>query len=354
MSNFWRLTEKFYIVPAAPDGPYPTDISIEVTLGPTDYFGVPSDAPRTTLGPGNTQMEIDRVRMRAYIGEGALPALLSVNFEFPEWTVQVRGNVATFISTVQDQNEFRSALQRMNTDLPRFLSIQAGIFIEVTGFKGAIWNREIQLHKPIENTSVIMARAFNDERHWTLNVALSGPSHQSASYNRYELSSRYYYHALRLISPIQVNFSPNLVDGEVILNLVKCIEIMFESDNRQKIAAKLVHLGIGRAQFSKQIEPLLLVRSRLDVAHPNSGFSTRHERSVMRDFVIRSITNVTAILQMVEQKIRHDDRFLNPVVAKSPQDLAEMVIDIEKYLAVPPLDAKYACTVVRCNGAEDT
>ena len=220
---------------------------------------------------------------------------------------------------------------------------------EVASFSGAIWGRSIELHKMIENTTSLWANGSNESRTQALLGAVVGPLHETQSYARYELSSRYFYHALRLMSPSQINFSPNLTDGEVMLNLAKCLEIMFATDNRDAIKAQLARVSIDDDQFKSQVAPILLLRSKQDIAHPNSGLSTRHERSVMRDFVMRSVASVSAIMKMVENKIREDSNFLSPVENHS-DELAKKVADIQKYLALPGLESASAPIGIEVDG----
>ena len=110
MSNFWRLTEKFYIVPAGPDGSFPTEIELKVVISPGDYFGIADEGERTTVGDGETQFEINRAKARIFIKDGNLPRLLKAQVHGDKWAIKLHGNEISLSGQVKSHQELQSAL----------------------------------------------------------------------------------------------------------------------------------------------------------------------------------------------------------------------------------------------------
>jgi hypothetical protein len=346
MSNYWKLQRQ--IVIGGEDDPilWPAIIDLQFELEPSDLFGIPSPLQPLTTINGKSKFSVDgRTGKFILIETQSLEvANLIGNFQFGQ--IHLRGNIARLTATLNDQSHFVSTVNWLSVMLTQFLSVQVGIFIDIVSISGTVSGRPISVIYPSESYSLLLAKLDANTREEAFQDTLLGPNPNQQSYQRYIVSSRYFHHALRLLSPHQVNYIPYTAHAEVLLNLAKCIEILFSTSNRDMLRQRFRELGFNQSQIDSQIIPILVARNDIDVGHPLSGEATKEEIAVLRKFVDRSVKNVATILRVVAKRIIIQEDYLEPLRAQKNKDRQKLVNKLRGYLEEEGLDPELRSPVV--------
>lgn len=347
MGNFWRLTPRFLASPNGPPSSWPATLTLKFALQPDDYFGInASSAPRTSFAT-DFKIAFDHATRKVFIERASMPSVMRHDFSDSNAQLYFEGNVGTFSMEMESLEHLNWNLKWITEDVVQSLSLHTGIYFEFESITGTIGDKEISVLNPAEDFSLIVGFADAAARVNAFTAALDLPGANNPSYRRFEIGCRYFRHALRLVSQRQVNFSPAAVHSEVVLNLVKCMETVFATTNRDIFRKYFRALGISDAEIESQLIPITLMRNELDVGHPSSGFSAPDEVRILRQFVDRSIQNVGTILQLALKRILIDPEFLLPMCFDGSEKRAKFVSHLEKYLQLPALKALHGPVVVK-------
>lgn len=338
MSNLWRLSRKLCGDGDLPPIVWPAEVELTFRLKPGDLFGMPdARAPRSSL-VGKTEFSIDfRTGKYGIIETGNLPPF-RFEIKLDAGSLAINGNVAYLKASAESEAHLVSLMHWTSAALTEFLSVQLGIFTEVDSLAGVVAGRKVDALYPAQSYSILLAdldAEFRDER---VRCAFQGPSEENPSYPRFLVSTRYFHHALRFIAPTEVNYVPYSAHAEVLLNLAKAIEILFDTAKRDVLRKILPSHGYTTEQIESQILPILIVRNEIDVGHPTSGDVSPEDVAALRRFVDRSIKNVAAILQNVWRSICAGETVLKPLPGSGAADRAKLVAKLKAYLDEPPLD----------------
>jgi hypothetical protein len=285
---------------------------------------------------GETRFSIDgETGKLAVIETGDLP-LLRIDGRFEDGSLTIIGNEAVLKTVATSEPHLESLVNWVSVLLTQFLAVQIGAFVDIESVKGTIAGCKVSALYPAESYSILLASVDAELRNERVLNTLQAPSVNSQSYSRFVASTRYFHHALRLISPTEVNYVPYSAHSEVLLNLAKSIEILF-GPSRDALRERLRALGYSDGQIESQIVPILLVRNEIDVGHPTSGCATSEEVAILRQFVDRSLKNVATILQDVWQRILIDKTFLDPLPVDGGVERAKLITKLKGYLTAPSL-----------------
>lgn len=218
------------------------------------------------------------------------------------------------------------------------LSLKLGIYTSTSNVSGEVAGVGFTAIAPANVYSALIATVASDQRADLIQESLSLVNPNSKSYNRFATCCLYYRHALRLRSPRQVTFPPYTALPEVLLNLAKCIELLFSASSRNDLRDKLKTVGYSKERIESQLIPILIIRNEVDVGHASSGITEDDEISVLRKFVDRSVLNVGSLLMAVSQKISVTDDFLAPLPESGPIDRAKLIASLKKYLSDSQLE----------------
>lgn len=336
MSNFWRLTHRVDFEPGV-DIVFPATAILQIELGPSDYFGhLHKIYPRTSLNGEPTSMSFDLIKGLVTTNDPP-PTPFAHEVNFPTGTLYFHDNYINVAYQVAHADDVLHLLEWISVRITQMLPIHTGIYFEIISCHGRIGNRVLTVGHQAENLSATFARADSETRLEAVDAALMRLDQRSNSYGRFEVASRYYKHALRLMSPIAINFPILVTRPDVLLNLAKCIEILLGTSNRDAARDKLRAFGFTPEETESAFISILVVRNKLDVGHAASGIATRDDVSTLRRFVDRSIQNIGELLRRVQIQMMDNQDLLPPFTNDSADERAKLVEEIKTYLAAPQL-----------------
>ena len=204
--------------------------------------------------------------------------------------------------------------------------------------EGTIAGRTVSALYPAECYSIHLATIGPTTREDALRNALRGPNPNEQSYARFVVSSRYFHHAIRLLSPNQVNYVPYAACAEIVMNLAKALEILFSAPSRDALKERFITLGYTSDQIESQIVPILIVRNQIDVGHPSSGELACDEIAVLRKFVDRAVQNVASVLKLVRVRTIAEPDFLAALSTEPDRDRSKLIGRLKCSLESDPLE----------------
>jgi hypothetical protein len=338
MSNLWRF--KQYIgIENVETIQWPALVQARFILEPEDFFERKDVSDAKTSISGETKFTFAGEDGRLTIENTNLAPPLRHRLEFDGGHIDIAGNTAD----VQIQG---SSIDRVSTFLDwiiasfsQLLSVELGVYCRVHFDSGTIGGRDFKLLCHPGSYSIVVAHVPPADRALTIDAAVNLIDSKSQSYPRFMTCCFYYHHALRLLSPYQVNFPNHTALPEVILNLAKCVELIFPSSSRDQLKAKLQTLGYSEEEVKTQLISIIVIRNEFDVGHTISGAAESNELTVLRNFAMRSIHNVRALLRNVASKVKENDTLLIPLAVGSSSDKKRILRRLEENLERPKLDS---------------
>ena len=325
---------------------WPATAELRVELQPCDLFGVPSTSfPRTTI-TGKTEFVVNGLTGKFSVSASQPLDQATFHGTYPNGVIRIEGNIVHLTAQLADWSCLESTLNWLSTALAQFLSVQVGVFVDVALVEGTISGRSLRALYPAESYSLIVACVDQQTRDAAIRTSLLGPAQNQSSYPRFVASASYFRHALRLLSPREVNYAPYVVYAEVLLNLAKCVEILVSGKDRDDQRKKFRELGFTHDRVETIIMPIIFIRNKLDVAHPTSGYRTKEEIAVLRKFVDRAVKNVSQLLRWISQQIAVKDDFLKPLPGLPSDERSKLIKKLESYLDNEELDPTSTTPIV--------
>ncbi len=325
---------------------WPAALQVTVTLTPEELFQpCATQSPRIVFS-GETGFRFDGISGKvSTTSDRYLPALM-LDRTFDSATLQMRGNKATLCMEAHDEKTIAAAVDFLCINVAQFISVHVGIFVDVASVNGLVGDVPFSALYPSGSYSLLWVNLTDERRTDAINKALKFPQPASVSYNRFVVASFYYQHALRILSPHEASYAPYLVHAEVMLNLVKSIEILFGSLQRDELRTCFASLGYTQGQIESQLIPILIMRSETDVAHPTASRAPQDILATYREYIDRSVVNVGAVFTRTAEKIEFHDDFLKPLPVAGSADREGFVEKLRGYLHDAPLSEPTRSTCI--------
>lgn len=338
MSDTWKTSRLLVGFGEKPEYSWPAMLDLRFTLSPSDLYGVePHAKPHVVLyTTGNMTVEHSTGQIR--MTEAELLPEFKLDRVFTFGKVSISGNIMHIKCSAKDSVHLDSILNFFTTVLSEFASIQTGVITEVIAIEGTVDGCSVELKHSPENWTLWFTRLDPHARETAFDAAFSFIPPLSPSYPRYVACSRYYYQALRLLSSQQSSSTPPTYYVEVLLNLAKCLDFMFQTPSRDELRRELRKLGYSAMQVESQVISILVVRNELDVGHPSSGGLTKEETRSIRRFVERSVQNVSALLKRVAKEIESNPTLLRPLPVSGRSTSRKLISKLSAFCAELPLD----------------
>ncbi len=168
-----------------------------------------------------------------------------------------------------------------------------------------------------------------------VNQAIDFTQITAASEERYLLACIYYQQALRMESPHECTI-PALHISELILNLAKCLEMLFGS-SRDKVRETCRLLGYTDEEIETQIVPILVIRSNFDIAHPVGTRMLYEYIETVHQYAGRSLYNVRALLIRVGTLLSDGKDILAPLDSDGKDDRIKLCERLREHMTKPML-----------------
>ena len=298
-----------------------------MVFAPEDAFGAPGADPRTTTPILRDARALWNRNEGIATIEGEIIDPVRVNLSENGLELSFQGNVLTMYfltASVEDVDAIGRWVVQMT---PPILSIHLEVPVWLKEFKFDVGGKQY---------------SFGVLGGGTHTWFVTSPEHSSAQIERSlrdalnlqedELrlisAMHYYRHAIRLS---RLDPDRESMVAEVILNLTKAIEIL-ASDNRETIRKVSANLGFKSDEIESRIIPLVLIRSRLDVAHVATGPLSVHERAVVRRFSDTAIVVVREFILRAQEGVRTGAIRLRPLSASLEKEKSDLLQRIATYI----------------------
>lgn len=338
MSNLWRLKQNLSFDPTSVA--WPAELEADLTLDPADFFERKTVQDGMTSIAGETQFDIDFDRAKILITTTGIAPPLKLHITLDKGYAEVDGNNLKINAQVTSLDHAAALIDQVKVMFCQFLSIELGVFCDVRSITGNISGRDFKVTYPGLAYSILVNEYSPAERGSVIAGAVNLVNVGSPSYLRYVTCCLYYQHALRFLSPYEVSFSEFVALPEIILNLSKCIELLFPSGSRDELKKSLLKTGYSEEQISSQLISIIILRNQFDVGHITSGGVTAEEIEILRQFCNRSVGNVRALLKSVAVKIGENQNFLQPLSKIMSSDNKKRLEQLEIHLSKPSLESE--------------
>ncbi|WP_157201969.1 hypothetical protein [Massilia sp. Root335] len=334
MANLWRLKQNLVV---DNDVKWPAVLNARFELTPLDFYRRDADTPIKTSIFGPTKMEYDGRLGRVVAKETGLAPPLEHEVNLSNGFLKIHGNNVEVEITVDNLDHAAASIDWLIRVFSEFLSVELKTYCDLHDINGTIDQKPFSLIYTPDGMSVSLFNTDPFERFKNIDRAFSLVDPNSPSYMRFVTCSSYFHQALRLMSPYQVNFAPDITLPEVLLNLAKCIELLFPSSNRDDLRKKLLMLGYSKEQIESQLISIIVVRNEIDVGHPLSGLVNQEEITALRVFTQRAIENVQAMLKKTAANIRNNTQFLAPLTNSGASSRSKLIEKLTRHLETPSL-----------------
>lgn len=303
---------------------FPAVLQAKVRFGPEDAFGVPG-VPRTTgkrATPASILFNLDE---GTTTWEGDLIDELGASLQVGDLNVEWSGNELKLSVEVNSQDEASQLIHSANQMLPAFLSFRLRVFVWIKEFLVEIGKSSFRFGTfPYQYSFIAATTERNQEM---VNRAIRDWMAVRPESLRIVMAIYYFRHAVRL-----ANLEPadQSMTAEVILNLSKAIEIIFSPD-RDRLRSRAKEWGFDSTFIEEKIVPILLMRSKLDVAHVATGpLSFAQHQTILR-FTSMALVHVSSLISRIVEMSQSGDIELDPVSESLDKEKADLLQKIAEY-----------------------
>jgi hypothetical protein len=235
------------------------------------------------------------------------------------------GNGLQLTRRVNSTREAVNFAASANLWLPAFISFRFRTYVWIKEF----WIQlgEARLRFALAETTINIPASTaeqNIQRVWT---CLDEWTKTTPKHRRVAGALYYYRQALRLS---QLQLDQIALTPEVVLNLTKALEIIFTND-RDIARERARTLGLTNGEIEKVLIPILLIRSRFDIAHVATGPLSPKERNILVSFSSRATAGVGNILDRVVQDGLTGNFDLAPTSLTLEKEKKELIEALDRY-----------------------
>ncbi len=326
MSTFHVSHRYLRLVSGGVPDQFPAKAELRIRLGPEDAFGICGDGARTTLPRARAASFQWNANEGIGTWEGELIDTIRAPFPEGEEGRWIDGNLLKLRMPVRSVKDAEAVASSANQFVPALFSLRLRVFVWIKQFEvdvgPAKYNYEVATFR---REATIATREVNTRE---IEKALSEWSQVREEHLRLLLAAHYYRQALRLKScqPDTESMFP-----EVALNLAKSIEIVL-GGTRDQVRARLTRLGYPKHFTEKRVVPLLLIRSKLGVAHVMGSALSVDEREAVLHFIDAAMLNVRTVLTRLFEAVRLGDYTVKPMSSSLDKEKAELLAAITSYL----------------------
>ena len=314
---------------------WPSTTSIRASLSPLDVFGVPTkNRPRTLLvrAAPDVQIFFNSNNGRTEVESSIFLSPLSYKQMFSnKINISFDKNLLVIQSEVVSLEDLKSILIFIEYHLPAYFSIEMSTYITVEEIVGEIGSN-FKFRYELNEFKAIIFTSTEKRRKNHIDEALTFSQLTTPSAARFVLACIYYQQALRFLSPLESKI-PSLNMAEVLLNLAKCLEILFGNRDGVRKACKM--LGYNSEQIESQIIPLLLGRNELDIAHAVGSRIPYECIDILLNYGNRALLNVRSVLIRTGRALGQNEDILMPLKLK--KEKIKLLKDFQNYLEKPGL-----------------
>ncbi|MBE9594257.1 MAG: hypothetical protein IMF19_12365 [Proteobacteria bacterium] len=331
MSLYLCPLRRFRFIDSPPDkSARPLHLRLEILFAPEDQFGILC-VERTLIPGGKRVLSL----WNANEGKTSIETSELIEKIYDQINLSdgdkilFEGNKLILDHTGDSVQSCLEAANSLSQIIPALLSLHLQTYVWIKEARGELNGRKFRCQLTTAYCPVHTSTA-NDQKE-RIRGAIKFWTNIDEDKIRFINACFYFSHALRLsqIQPIKETFV-----AEVILNLTKCLEILF-SDVRDNVRTECKKLGFSTDFIEKRIIPIFLLRSKLDVAHVTSFPIEYEDRNNVLRFVNSAFYFVHKVLQKTEDELLSGN-FKLPKRGRTDKKRTDILSAIAEYVKGPP------------------
>lgn len=322
---------------------WPARATVTGELSPADLFGEGPPCPRSIIVhdskgvTGTWNANIGRIEVKSGTFMPPLSLNLSIRGAFD---VQFAANRVTISFKAQRWEDLDTIAEWVEFYIPAYASVFFHTYVGLEGISGTI-EPDIEFRWELDRASFFIPLTNEAVRESTFSEVVGIPFPADAKTIRLLLAALYYQQAERLRSVRESRVS-ELNTAEILLNLSKSLEVLFGS--RDATREGCAELGFTKEEIESQVIPILLLRSKIDVAHPVARRMPATDVEVLRDYAARAISNVQAVLHRAVRAVTAGRWSPQAIAEDMNKERAELMARMRSYLEERPLRGEIATT----------
>jgi len=307
---------------------FPAQVTAQITLGPEDAFGLPTER-RTTVAVGRPTQFFGNSNEGFIQLEGALIERLEAEFQVRHVSARLSGNVLTLVFMASSYHEATQNLNSAHQLLVPIITHRLRTYVWVKLFTVMIGTEAFDfVLSPVRRQLVAATAEENKARIKESLVDWMGFKEEHRPF----LSALSYFRQAHRLALIQPGAEPLV--SEILLNLAKAIEVMFRSSNRDEIRRQAATWGFPSEEIEEVMLPILILRNELDVAHVALAQLTVAERETIVEFALQAISNMEVIIERIAKGLFSGTIRLAPVSSAVAKDKRKLLTAIGHYVTV--------------------
>jgi hypothetical protein len=288
------------------DGPlsFPNDVEIEISLEPSELFGVGNKLTTITV-PGHET----KISFNPHTGKtGVIPTYLFESIEVVfEWEgenvqLEMRGNKLYATCKCKDLDELNGYVTALHYIVPILLNIefkQPTVVISTQGRVGDLFFRwELaNLKSKFDVATKESQEKLVIDSFKKLSLVCDLPNRRLAA------ALYYFYTAKRLV---EAGNSPYEFMSEVVLNYSKVLEVLFAHSEKTRDDVKnelLTSFGYNENEFDLKFKPIMLLRNEFDVGHVSIELFDQEQLSTLYKYLEFTEADLRELLKRVISKV---------------------------------------------------
>ncbi len=302
------------LLPMAPGTvKYPSRMTIEVTLGPPQAFGM-ADAPGRTfvVGPDrNIELSVKSFTGRTLFRP--MPPLepLKVEFAIETDIIELSGNIVRYTAECSDPIELSGAI---NTFLFALLPLLNLVYDEppvIDFIKVLLGDVAFRIEHIGANAAFVATtweKLCQDFELSIRRIQLFGPKNDG---RRLQRALHYFHMACRL--RVAGNSDWEFM-AEAVLNLAKILEVLFKKSDKPNddIRTELRTLGYDDAAIERDFITVMFLRNAFDVGHPRLVAMPHDELQSLYPFLIHAFKEFRQLLTLIVEKVEKAEYTARP------------------------------------------
>jgi hypothetical protein len=274
---------------------FPNNVEIEISLEPSEQFGLGNKPSRTVLPGTKGKIVVDlNVGKSSYLSDSPLDNPIKSKIEYDNLTLEMVGNKLYCKSECKDLNSLNELIITLHYLVPFLLNIdfaEPPVVKYTSGKVGACFFTWIL--DSLDSSFEVTTREKQEQI--VINSFEKLKIFKGTSNRRLAAALYYFYMARRLE---EAGNSPYEFMSEIILNFNKVLEILIGS-SRKKVRNELLKFGYSTDEIEMKFIPIMILRNDFDVGHVSIKIINEDCLTLLYEYLKKSETDFRDLLKKV-------------------------------------------------------
>jgi hypothetical protein len=294
----YRVRPRALVFNSGLDFQFPTWAEVSFTFAPKQAFGAQPDGGRTAVRNVSAKLNFNRSTGQYNVVSDSPLLPLDLLLEEDGLKLSVSGEKVTVSKVVSSKNDLANMIEAVYYVLPLLLAVEFAdppIIEEINGTIEGIEFSWFLLEWKLNFITTTQEKQ-NDrlKQAWRRFLNLLNDSNM-----RVVAALQYFHVATRLE---RVSISPGEFLSEALLNYSKVLEVLF-SPSTDVVREQLKGLGFSSDEVERDFIPVMILRSKFDVAHVSLALFNESQLSALHRYADRAETAFRNMLSRVLKKM---------------------------------------------------